>query len=119
MSDGTRREVVVTGLGLVTPVGIGLHTTWQALLAGTPGGAKISLFQATDEYPSQIACEVNEFDPSEVLDAKEIRRYDRFAQFAVVAAAEAAVAAGLRQRKRPACAGPWRRRHTRPEVRLQ
>lgn len=95
MSDGTRREVVVTGLGLVTPVGVGLNTAWPALLAGTPGGATISLFEATDEYPSQIACEVNEFDPSGVLDAKEIRRYDRFAQFALVAAAEAMEHAGL------------------------
>ena len=95
MSDGTRREVVVTGLGLVTPLGVGLNTAWPALLAGTPGGARISLFEATDEYPSQIACEVNEFDPSGVLKAKEIRRYDRFAQFALVAAAEAMEHAGL------------------------
>ena len=95
MSDGTRREVVVTGLGLVTPVGVGLNTAWPALLAGTPGGATISLFEATDEYPSQIACEVDGFDPSRVLDAKEIRRYDRFAQFALVAAAEAMEHAGL------------------------
>ena len=95
MSDGTRREVVVTGLGLVTPVGVGLNTAWPALLAGTPGGAPISLFEATDEYPSQIACEVDGFDPSGVLDAKEIRRYDRFAQFALVAADEAMKHAGL------------------------
>ncbi len=96
MRERTGRDVVVTGLGLVTPVGIGLDTAWTALLAGTSGGAPISSFEATDEYPSRIACEVKDFDPSNVLEAKEIRRYDRFAQFALVAAEEAMQHAGLR-----------------------
>ena len=95
MADGTRREVVITGLGIVSPVGVGLQAAWTALLAGTSGGARISGFDATDEFPSRIACEVKNFDPSAALDPKEIRRYDRFAQFALVAADEAMEHAGL------------------------
>jgi 3-oxoacyl-[acyl-carrier-protein] synthase II len=95
MAENSRREVVVTGLGIVSPVGVGVQAAWSALLAGTPGGATISGFEVTDEYPSRIACEVKAFDPSGVLDAKEIRRYDRFAQFALVAADEAMDHAGL------------------------
>ena len=95
MTEGNRREVVITGLGLVTPVGVGLTVAWPALLAGTPGGGRISLFEATEEFPSRVACEVKDFDPSGVLDPKEVRRYDRFAQFALVAADEAMAHAGL------------------------
>lgn len=95
MADRSRREVVVTGLGLVTPVGIGLDVAWSALLAGTSGGGRIKQFDASEGFPSQVACEVDDFDPSNVLEPKEIRRYDRFAQFAIVAAAEAMEHAGL------------------------
>ncbi len=95
MADGARREVVVTGLGLLTPVGNGVEAAWSALLAGTPGGGAITQFEATEDFPTRIACEVKGFDPSQVLDAKEIRRYDRFAQFALVAADEAMRDAGL------------------------
>ena len=87
--------MVVTGLGLVTPVGIGLDAAWRALLAGASGGTRVSQFRITPEFPSQIACEVQDFDPSGVLDRKEIRRYDRFAQFAIVAASEAMAHADL------------------------
>jgi len=95
MAEGSRRRVVVTGLGLVTPVGIGVPAAWEALLAGKSGGAAISHFEATDDYPTRIACEVKGFDPSGVLEPKEIRRFDRFAQFAMVAADEAMRQAGL------------------------
>jgi len=95
MSDGRGREVVVTGLGLVTPVGVGVRTAWAALLAGKSGGGLVTAFELTDDYPTRIACEVKGFDPSGILDPKEIRRYDRFAQFALVAAAEAMEDAGL------------------------
>ena len=71
MAENSRREVVVTGLGIVSPVGVGVQAAWSALVAGTPGGARISSFEATNEYPSQIACEVKAFDPSGVLEAKE------------------------------------------------
>jgi 3-oxoacyl-[acyl-carrier-protein] synthase II len=85
----------VTGMGLVTPVGVGVDQAWAALLAGTSGADTIRQFEATEEWATRIACEVNDFDPSGVLDPKEIRRYDRFAQFALVAADEAMRNAGL------------------------
>lgn len=95
MPDRTRREVVVTGLGLVTPVGVGVEKSWAALLAGVPGGGTVTHFEVTNDYATRIACEVKGFDPSNILDSKEIRRYDRFAQFALSAAAEAMEQAGL------------------------
>jgi 3-oxoacyl-[acyl-carrier-protein] synthase II len=95
MGEGTRRRVVVTGVGLITPVGIGVETAWDALLRGVPGGGPITHFDADERYVTRIACEVNDFDASGVLDSKEIRRYDRFAQFALVAADEAMRNAGL------------------------
>jgi 3-oxoacyl-[acyl-carrier-protein] synthase II len=95
MAERSARDVVVTGLGLVTPVGVGVESAWSAMLAGTPGGATVTHFDATDEFPTRIACEVKEFDPSDVLDPKEIRRFDPFAQFAMVAADEAVRDAGL------------------------
>jgi 3-oxoacyl-[acyl-carrier-protein] synthase II len=85
----------VTGTGLVTPVGVGVDQTWSALLAGTSGADTIRGFEATEEWATRIACEVHDFDPSGILDPKEIRRYDRFAQFAMVAADEAMRSAGL------------------------
>jgi 3-oxoacyl-[acyl-carrier-protein] synthase II len=89
------RRVVITGVGMVTPVGVGTEVAWNALLEGVPGGARITHFEADDGYATQIACEVKGFDPSEVLEPKETRRYDRFAQFALVAADEAMRNAGL------------------------
>lgn len=94
-NTASRRRVVVTGAGAVTPLGAGLDATWQALLDGVPGGSPISGFETTDEFPTRIAAEVKGFDPSGVLDPKEVRRYDRFAQFALVAAHEAVTRAGL------------------------
>jgi len=95
MSESTRREVVVTGLGLVTPVGIGVRNAWSAMLAGRSGGSLVTSFETSEDFPTRIACEIKDFDPSGILDPKEIRRYDRFVQFALVAAAEAMEHAGL------------------------
>ena len=80
---------------MVTPVGVGVEKAWSALLAGTSGAGPVTHFDATEEFATRIACEVNDFDPSGVLDPKEVRRYDRFAQFALVAAHEAMEHAGL------------------------
>jgi 3-oxoacyl-[acyl-carrier-protein] synthase II len=84
MSSGTngRRRVVITGLGMITPVGNDVATSWERLLAGTSGASTITRFEATEAFTTRIACEVKDFDPSPVLDRKEARRYDRFAQFA-------------------------------------
>ena len=87
-------RVVVTGIGLVTPVGLDRKTTWDSLLEGKSGIDYISLFDA-EGFESRIAAEVNEFDAAPILGRKEARRLDRFAQFACVAALEALDDAGL------------------------
>jgi 3-oxoacyl-[acyl-carrier-protein] synthase II len=87
--------VVITGLGAITPVGNDVPSTWDALLAGESGAGPITIFEITDEYVSRIACEVKDFDPLNFLEKKEARRYDRFAQFSIVAADEAMRSARL------------------------
>ena len=85
-----KRRVVITGLGAVTPLGHTARETWEAAKAGVCGIAPITLYDHSAQKVS-LAGEVKEFDPSGVLEKKEIRRMDRFAQFAVTAAAEAMV----------------------------
>jgi 3-oxoacyl-[acyl-carrier-protein] synthase II len=85
---------VVTGLGLVTPVGVDVDATWTALLAGTPGAAPITKFDP-QKLSVRFACEVKGFDPLKYIDRKEARRYDLFAQFALAAAHQAVSQAGL------------------------
>jgi 3-oxoacyl-[acyl-carrier-protein] synthase II len=89
------RRVVVTGIGLVTPLGIGLEKTWKALCAGESGIARITRFDPTD-YPTQIAGEVKDFDPAAFIEKKEIKKMDLFIHFAVGAAQLAAEDAGLK-----------------------
>jgi len=79
-----RRHVVVTGVGLVSPLGVGTDATWQALLAGASGIVPISRFDA-GEYASQIAGEIGEFDPFLYLEKKEVKKTDRFIQYAMAA----------------------------------
>jgi 3-oxoacyl-[acyl-carrier-protein] synthase II len=90
-------RVVVTGLGLVTPVGTDVESTWAALLAGTPGAAPITKFDPA-RLSVRFACEVKGFDPLLYIDRKEARRYDLFAQFALAAAHQAVTQAGLEGR---------------------
>ncbi len=87
-------RVVVTGIGLVTPVGSDRKTTWNSLLEGKSGIDYISLFDA-EGFESRIAAEVRDFDAAPIIGRKEARRLDRFAQFACVAALEALEDAGL------------------------
>lgn len=82
------RRVVVTGIGLVTPLGLTAEETWEALTAGRCGIGPITLFDAQG-FDSRIAGEVKGFDPLRYMDRKEARRADRFTQFAVAAAQEA------------------------------
>ena len=78
------KRVVITGLGVVSPIGIGKETFWQNLIAGKSGVGPIAHFDAT-AYSSQIAAEVKDFNPGDYLDKKEARRLVRFIQFAVAA----------------------------------
>jgi 3-oxoacyl-[acyl-carrier-protein] synthase II len=86
--------VVVTGLGVVTPLGTGVQTTWEALLRGASGVGLIEQFD-TCGYPCRIAGEVKDFNPLEYIDRKEAKRMDRFAQFALASATMAIDAAGM------------------------
>jgi 3-oxoacyl-[acyl-carrier-protein] synthase II len=90
----SRRRVVVTGLGLVSPVGIGVEPSWQSLVAGRSGIGPITLFDAST-YPTRIAGEVKGFEPGDFMDRKEARRNDRFIQFALAAAEMAMKDSGL------------------------
>ncbi len=92
MNDEGRR-VVVTGTGLLTPVGHDVESTWRALLEGRSGAAPITLFDAS-EHEVRFACEVKGFDPHDYLDRKEVKRTDRFLQFALATAQQAVEAAG-------------------------
>ncbi|MDO8671794.1 MAG: beta-ketoacyl-ACP synthase II [Dehalococcoidia bacterium] len=87
-------RVVVTGIGMVSPLGLDLHSTWEALLAGKSGVADTTLFDPKD-FDTKFSAEVKGFDPAKYVDRKEARRMDRFVQFAVVAALEAVEHAGL------------------------
>ena len=88
------RKAVVTGLGVVSPVGIGADVAWEALVAGRSGITDISLFDATG-YDVHIAGEVKGFDVSQHMDTKDARRHDRNTHFAVAASGEALRNAGL------------------------
>ena len=82
------RRVVVTGLGAVTPLGNDVATTWDGLVHGRSGIGRISRFDPSP-YETQIAGEIKGFEPANYMDRKEIRRTDRFTQYAVAAAAQA------------------------------
>jgi 3-oxoacyl-[acyl-carrier-protein] synthase II len=88
------RRVVITGLGLVTPVGLSVQQTWENLLAGTSGAAPISKFDPS-RLQVRFACEVKGFDPLVYLERKEAKRMDLFAQFAMAASHQAVTEAGL------------------------
>jgi 3-oxoacyl-[acyl-carrier-protein] synthase II len=88
------RRVAVTGLGIVSPVGVGVDAAWEAVVAGRSGVGEITTFDVT-EFPVRIAGLVDDFDPGVALDPKEARRFSLFQQFALVAAAEAMADSGL------------------------
>ena len=88
------KRVVITGLGAITPIGIGKDAFWEGLMEGKNGIGKITRFDAS-EYGAQIAGEVKGFEPTDYIDKKESKRMDRYAQFAVAAAKLAIEDAGL------------------------
>ena len=92
--DQHRRRVVVTGIGLVSPLGIGTEETWSAALAGRSGIAPIALFDAS-RYSTRFAGEVKRFDPLDWLEKKDVKKCARFIQFALAATSMAMTASGL------------------------
>jgi len=82
------RRVVITGMGMITALGLDVETTWRNLLAGKSGAGPITRFDAS-EFLVRIACEVNDFDPREYMSAKDARRFDRYTQFALACAHQA------------------------------
>ncbi|GAB6183930.1 beta-ketoacyl-ACP synthase II [Thermodesulfovibrio hydrogeniphilus] len=90
-----KRRVVVTGLGAVTPLGLDVKSTWQAILEGKSGVGYITQFDTTN-YPVKIAAEVKGFDPTQYIEPKEIKRMDRFIHFAIAATQMALEDSGLK-----------------------
>jgi 3-oxoacyl-[acyl-carrier-protein] synthase II len=88
------KNVAVTGLGMITPLGLGVETTWQGVIEGRSGIGLITRFDAAD-YPCRIAGEVKGFDPLEHIDGREVKKMDTFIQYAIAAAAEALKDAGI------------------------
>jgi 3-oxoacyl-[acyl-carrier-protein] synthase II len=89
-----KRRVVVTGMGIISPVGVGVAAAWENILAGRSGIGRITRFDAS-AFASQIAGEVKGFDVTQYLSAKEARRYDTFIHYGLVATMEAVRDAGL------------------------
>ena len=92
----TEARIVVTGIGVVSPIGLTADATWQSLVAGRSGVGRISAFDP-DGFETTIAAEIPDFDPTNYMERKEARRADRFSQFALAAAKEALGQAGLLQ----------------------
>jgi len=88
------RRVVMTGIGLITPIGNDLESTWAALLAGKNGAAPTTLFDTTD-FATKFSCEVKGWEPSKWFDKRELKHLDRFLQFGVAAGMMAVEDAGL------------------------
>ena len=89
-----KRRVVITGMGAVTPIGNDVATFWSGLKQGQSGIGSLTRFN-TDGYSCLVAAQIDDFDPSSVIDKREVRRLDRSCQFAIVAAAEAMKNAGI------------------------
>ncbi|HOP60366.1 MAG TPA: beta-ketoacyl-ACP synthase II [Candidatus Saccharicenans sp.] len=89
-----KRRVVITGIGLVTPLGVGIEANWEALLAGRSGIRTVTRFDLTD-FPVRIAGEVSNFDVQQFIDKKEARKMDLFVHYAIAAADLAIKSAGI------------------------
>jgi 3-oxoacyl-[acyl-carrier-protein] synthase II len=97
--NGNRR-VAITGLGMVSPLGNDVQTSWSSLIAGEAGAAEIQAFDHTD-YNVHFACELKEFDPTVWIDRKATRRMDRFAQMILAAARQAETDSGVQVASEP------------------
>ena len=88
------KRVVVTGLGAITPIGKTLPEFWEGLVNGKNGVGEITRFDST-LFKTRFACEVKDYDPEAYFEKKNVRKYDHFAQFALIAADEAVADSGL------------------------
>jgi 3-oxoacyl-[acyl-carrier-protein] synthase II len=95
MSDSEQRRVVVTGMGAVTNIGCSVPDFWHALCHGRSGIGPITAFEQSDDWTVNIAGEIRDFTPVEALDRRELKRMDRFCQFGMNAAEEAAADCGI------------------------
>jgi 3-oxoacyl-[acyl-carrier-protein] synthase II len=93
--EGMKRRVVVTGLGLITPLGTGIQKTWEGICKGASGIDRITTFDAS-EFPVQIAGEVKDFNAEDFIERKEIKKMDVFIQYALSAGSMAIEDAGLK-----------------------
>ncbi|MFH1239122.1 MAG: beta-ketoacyl synthase N-terminal-like domain-containing protein, partial [bacterium] len=80
-----KQRVVITGIGLVTPIGIGKDSFWNALVEGKSGAGRVTYFDVA-KFSTKIDAEVKNFNPGDFMEKKKIRRMDRFAQYAFAAA---------------------------------
>lgn len=104
MGERERRRVLITGIGAVTPIGHGSDGLWQGVRRGRSAVRRITRFDA-EPFPSRIAAEIESFDPRDFVDARRVRRLDRFAQLALAATLMALTDAGLTPGGTPADAG--------------
>jgi len=88
------RRVVVTGMGALTPIGNNLEEFWNALIEGKSGAAPITKFD-TEKFKAKFACELKGYNELDYFDSKEVRKYDKFSQYALVAVEEAVAHAGI------------------------
>ena len=88
------RRVVITGLGAISPLGKTLDETWKNLVDGVSGAVPITRFDAS-KFKTQFACEVKDYDPLNYFDRKDVKKYDRYTQFALISANEALIKSGL------------------------
>jgi 3-oxoacyl-[acyl-carrier-protein] synthase II len=89
-----RRRVVVTGMGVITPIGNDVDSFWKSLLEGRSGTGTITRFDVS-KFPTRIAAGIKGFDPCAVIDRKEVRRMDLYTQYAMYAAQEAMIDSGF------------------------
>src|SRR6478672_8005374 len=94
MSANGKRRVVITGLGMVSPLGNDVQSSWSGLIAGESGAAEITAFDHAN-YNVHFACELKDFDPTVWINHKAARRMDRFAQMIIAAARQAEADSGV------------------------
>ena len=88
------KRVVITGLGIISPLGNSIDTFWQQIITGKSGAGPITKFDCS-KFKTKFACEVKGFEPTTYIDKKEIKKYDLFTQYAVAASEQAIIDAGL------------------------